>query len=326
MMVYTIAFLVLFLLQLVYFRIADKFNIIDKPNKRSSHKSITLRGGGILFPIAAILWFLFFGFQEPFLIAALLMVSIISFLDDIMVLSSKIRIVVHFLSVSILFWQLQIFEIPWHLILITYVVTIGWINAFNFMDGINGITAFYALVALGTLYWIFELSPFTEAVYQSELLVLLIIAIVIFSFFNARKHAKTFAGDVGSVSLAFVIAWFLIQLISETGRIEFILLVSVYGIDSVITILYRLKRKENIFRPHRSHLYQYLSNEYGFHHVQVAFIYAATQLFINILLLFLLEKQLINMGVFALILCVLAISYLLIRYRVSKLIQMIKKE
>ena len=307
----------LFILQLVYFRIANHFNIIDKPNQRSSHKYITIRGGGILFPIAAILWFLFFGFQQPLVIAALLLISIISFLDDIMVLSSKIRIVVHFVSVSILFWQLQIFGLPWFLILASYVVTIGWINAFNFMDGINGITAFYSLVAIGTLYWIFEMSPAIEATYQSELLILLIISIVIFSFFNARKRAKTFAGDIGSVSLAFIIAWFLIKLINETSRIEYILFVSVYGIDSVITILYRLKRKENIFQPHRSHLYQFLSNEYGLSHVLVSFSYAFTQLVINAFAIYLIKTNVMSIALMIGILLVISFIYLILRYNIT---------
>jgi UDP-GlcNAc:undecaprenyl-phosphate/decaprenyl-phosphate GlcNAc-1-phosphate transferase len=315
-MFYTVFFVILLLVEFAYLRLADQLNIIDKPNQRSSHKHITIRGGGILFPIAAILWFLFFGFQQPIIIVALLLISLISFMDDIMVLSSKIRIIVHFISVSILFWQLNVYDLPWYWVMTIYVLTIGWINAFNFMDGINGISAFYTIVTFGTLYWISEVSSIAESIYNSELMILLLMALVIFSFFNARKRAKTFAGDIGSVSLAFVIAWFLIQLISETGRIEYILFVSVYGIDSVITILYRLKRKENIFQPHRSHLYQYLSNELGLSHVLVSFSFAFAQLVINVFSIYLINTGQFSISSMIITFLALSILYLILRYAI----------
>jgi UDP-GlcNAc:undecaprenyl-phosphate/decaprenyl-phosphate GlcNAc-1-phosphate transferase len=317
MLLYTISFIILLVSILVYFILADKFNIIDKPNERSSHSKVTIRGGGIIFTIAAVIWFFFFGFSEPYIIVALMAIALISFLDDVIVLSNKIRIAVHMLSVSILFWQLQVFGLPWYIVVISYIFTIGWINAFNFMDGINGITAFYALVLLGTLLWISQTTQFIEIDNGNDLIILLIISVLLFSFFNARKRAKTFAGDIGSVGMAFLLAWFLLKLIIETGRIEYILFVSVYGIDSVATIVFRLKRKENIFQAHRSHLYQYLSNEIGVSQVLVSTLYSIVQLSINIIVIIFIQLDIMSVTLFLLFLLVLSIMYLLIRYYVT---------
>jgi UDP-GlcNAc:undecaprenyl-phosphate/decaprenyl-phosphate GlcNAc-1-phosphate transferase len=317
MLLYTISFIILLVSILVYFILADKFNIIDKPNERSSHSKVTIRGGGIIFTIAAVIWFFFFGFSEPYIIVALIAIALISFLDDVIVLSNKIRIAVHILSVSILFWQLQVFGLPWYIVVISYIFTIGWINAFNFMDGINGITAFYALVLLGTLLWISQTTQFIEIDNGNDLIILLIISVLLFSFFNARKRAKTFAGDIGSVGMAFLLAWFRLKLIIETGRIEYILFVSVYGIDSVATIVFRLKRKENIFQAHRSHLYQYLSNEIGVSQVLVSTLYSIVQLSINIIVIIFIQLDIMSVTLFLLFLLVLSIMYLLIRYYVT---------
>jgi UDP-N-acetylmuramyl pentapeptide phosphotransferase/UDP-N-acetylglucosamine-1-phosphate transferase len=323
MLLHTISFIILLLSLLVYFKLADKFNIIDKPNERSSHSYITIRGGGVIFTLAAILWYFLYGFNETYIIGALVAIALISFLDDVMVLSNKIRISIHFLAVSVLFWQIQVFELPWYVVAITYIFTIGWINAFNFMDGINGITSFYALTTLISLLWISQTTDFLQIENGNHLIVLLIISLIIFSFFNARKRAKTFAGDIGSVGMAFLLAWFIIKLILETGRIEYILLVIVYGIDSVITIIYRLKRKENIFKAHRTHLYQYLSNELRLPHVLVSTLYAIIQLIINITTIILIDKGIMTIPIFISLLILLSAIYLLVRYIVTKRIKQI---
>ena len=95
----------LIFLLLLYFRLAVQFKIIDKPNQRSSHSRFTIRGGGILFPIALLLQFLISGFYFPLFISGLLLISLISFYDDLRPLSSRIRLLVHLTAVSFLFMQ-----------------------------------------------------------------------------------------------------------------------------------------------------------------------------------------------------------------------------
>lgn len=318
MLLYIIAFIIIAGILPGYFRMANHFNIIDKPNERSSHSYITIRGGGIVFPAAALLWFLMYGFHQPWIIFALLLLATVSFLDDAKTLSSKIRIAVHLVAVCLLFWQIQLFDLPWYYILLACLMVTGWINAFNFMDGINGITAFYGLVALGTFAWLNRSIQFVS----QELIILLIFSVLIFAFFNARKRAKTFAGDVGSVSLAFLLAWFIVSLIIKTGRFEYILMFAVYGIDSVITIMYRLQKRENIFEAHRTHLYQYLSNEFQWPHVIVSVIYSVIQLGINYIAVKLIAENKMNWQIFLLFLLVLSTIYMTARLLVLKEIRL----
>ncbi len=295
---------------LLYFRLADRYNIIDKPNERSSHSYITTRGGGIIFPVAALLWFGFYGFESAWAIAGLLVIAVISFLDDLRPLSGKVRMVVHIAAVSLLFYGAGMFNLYWYWLAIAYLVAVFWINAFNFMDGINAITPFYSLSALGT-FWFLNLEI---QFFHKELIVVLIISTLIFSYFNARKQARTFAGDVGSVSLAFLLWWMMMALILQSGRFEYILLFAVYGLDSVFTIIFRLQRGENIFRAHRSHLYQKLSNELKWPHVQVSAVYALAQLLVNLIVVCFIRSNGMNLTVFIAMVVALSVIYLWLRH------------
>jgi UDP-N-acetylmuramyl pentapeptide phosphotransferase/UDP-N-acetylglucosamine-1-phosphate transferase len=248
----------LFVLEIFYFKIADHFNIIDKPNARSSHQSITLRGGGIIFTLAALIFFFTFGFQYPYFILGLFLISLISFLDDIFTLNNKVRLGIHLISVLLMFYQWNLFSLNLYWIPIALIFVIGTINAYNFMDGINGITGGYSLLAIATLYYINEqVTSFTS----SDLLITVGLSLLVFNFFNFRKKAKCFAGDVGSVSIAFIIVFLIGQLLIQTQNFNYILLLLFYGLDAVTTIVFRVIRKENIFEAHRSHFYQFLSNE-----------------------------------------------------------------
>ncbi|OPB92344.1 MraY family glycosyltransferase [Elizabethkingia occulta] len=276
-MQYLLIIISLFILELIYFKIADRFNIIDKPNERSSHTQITLRGGGIIFYFGALLFFIISDFQYPYFILGLTLMALISFLDDIFTLSNKIRLLIHLVSVILMFMQIGLFSYAWFIPLIALVLTIGIINAYNFMDGINGITACYSLVVLILLAIVNQRIDFIDG----NLIYYSIIATLVFGFFNFRQKAKCFAGDVGSVSIAFIIVFLLGQLIRKTGNIIYLLFLTVYGLDAIWTIIRRLNKRENIFKAHRSHLYQYLANENKTNKLIVSGIYGLIQLFIG---------------------------------------------
>jgi UDP-GlcNAc:undecaprenyl-phosphate GlcNAc-1-phosphate transferase len=278
MVVYLFVLIILFILELLYFKIADRYNIIDKPNERSSHSQITLRGGGVIFYLAALLYFVWSDFQYPWFFLGLTFMSVVSFADDILTLSNKARLLVHFGSVLLMGYELQIFTFPWYYLLIAFVVIVGVINAYNFMDGINGITASYSIAVCGLLLWVNTQIHFIDP----DLLWFSLIGLVVFSFFNFRDKAKCFAGDVGSVSIAFILLFALGKLILQTGNLIYILFLTVYGIDAVWTILRRLYLKENIFEAHRSHLYQYLGNEAGVNKLLISFLYGLVQFVIGI--------------------------------------------
>jgi UDP-GlcNAc:undecaprenyl-phosphate GlcNAc-1-phosphate transferase len=282
-MLYTLYVPVLIIIIQLYFKLAVKFNIIDHPNHRSSHSKITIRGGGIIFPVALLLQFLIIYFEYQLFILGLILISLVSFFDDLAPLSNKIRLVAHLIAVSLLFLQAGLLEYPLWTIIISYIIVIGTINAYNFMDGVNGITGGYSLITILSLYIINE--SFRTFI-NSEWLIVSILALVVFNFFNFRKVAKCFAGDVGSVSIAFMIIFFILLLILNTGDLKYIALLLIYGLDTVTTIIFRLIRRENIFEAHRSHFYQYLANVKGWPHLRVAFLYLLAQLMVNMLIVY----------------------------------------
>ncbi|MCX3264070.1 MraY family glycosyltransferase [Pedobacter agri] len=303
--------IILLLLELVYFKIADRFNIIDKPNHRSSHTSVTIRGGGVIFCLAALIYFFSFGFHYPYFILGLLLISLISFLDDIFTLNNKVRISVHLIAVLLMFYQWGLFSLTLYWIPIAIIFVIGTINAYNFMDGINGITGGYSLVAIGTLYYLNEkVVAFTS----SDLLITIGLSLLVFNFFNFRKRAKCFAGDVGSVSIAFIIVFFIGQLIIKTQNFNYILLLLFYGLDAASTIFFRAIRKENIFEAHRSHFYQYLANQLKWNHLVVSGLYMSIQLLLNVMLIFLVGN---NLWSASLLLIASGVLFLIIRFSVE---------
>ena len=297
-MEYFIITIALFVLMLVYFKIANKYNIIDKPNHRSAHTEITLRGGGIIFPIAFLFFIsyevLFMGYEffldnmvEPnFWIfgIGLLLICFISFVDDMIDLSSKIRLVFHFISVTLLLYFLNAFQLlPWWAIPICYILIIGILNAYNFMDGINGMSGIYSLVVFCSLFYINQnVTNFVNA----NFIIYPTIACFVFLFFNFRKKAKCFLGDIGSMGIAFWIIALLGLLIINTEQIRWILLLSVYGVETIFTIIERIRLKENIFDAHRRHLYQLFANEKKISHLVVSSVYAGLQLLVNLIVIF----------------------------------------
>ena len=273
-MYYIIILVLLFVAELFYFRVADKCNIIDKPNERSSHSRITLRGGGIIFYFGALAYFLSNHWEYPWFMLALTLITFISFVDDIRSTSQGLRLVFHFTAMALMFYQWGLFSLSWWWIIIALIICTGIINAYNFMDGINGITGGYSLVILGALAYInSEITTFVEPALINTVLC----SVLVFCFFNFRKKAKCFAGDVGSVSIAFILLFLIGKLIIKTEDFSWIILLSVYGVDSVLTIIHRLMLHENIGLPHRKHMYQLMANELKIPHVGVSLIYMGAQ-------------------------------------------------
>ena len=280
--------LILLVVELIYFRIAIRYSIIDKPNDRSSHVNHAIRGGGVIFIVSVLIWFYSREFLWPWFVVGAFAIAVVSFLDDVISLNPVVRFLVQLMAVLLLLLQIWPHTWPVYLVVIAVVVCIGALNAFNFMDGINGITGVYALVSLGSFAYI-QVSQvsFTDL----SLIITVSIAVLIFLFFNFRTNAQCFAGDVGSVTIAFVLIFLLLQLIYATQFFLWPLLFLVYGTDSIITIIYRIIRRENIFKPHRTHLFQYLSNELKWPHLIVSITYGAIQALFNLILFAKLPQQ-----------------------------------
>ena len=281
MITYVIIFVLLLIAELIYFRIADRFNIIDKPNERSSHATIVLRGGGIIFLIGAWGWSLFFGFQYPWFLAGLTLVAGVSFVDDVHSLPDSVRLVAQFAAAAMAFYQLDILHWDmWWIVLAALIVYVGATNVINFMDGINGITAGYSLAVLLPLA---ALNAGDKYVAQS-LIFTTIIAAIVFCIFNFRPKgkAKCFAGDVGSIGIAFIMLFLLGNVIIKTEDITWLIFLLVYGVDGCLTIVHRIILHENLGEAHRKHAYQIMANELKIGHVKVTLLYMALQLVISL--------------------------------------------
>ncbi len=313
-MIFLIVFLLLVVMQLVYFRIASKMRIVDKPNHRSSHKNETLLGGGITFYLAIVLFFVFNGFQYPWFFVGLTLLALVSFYDDVKPISQKIRFVIQIVSLSLLFYDLNIHQISclkWYLLAFLMVVAVGVLNAYNFMDGINGMTGGFNLILLFFLWYIdANFVDFSSG----YLIIYMILSLLIFSYFNFRTKAKCFAGDIGAFSLGFVVIFLLSQLILKTGNPAWIGLLAVYGVDTVLTIMHRIILGENIIQPHRRHLFQILVNECGLPHLVVSSAYAGIQLLISIGLMIFIDSGLIYTPV---VIVLLSVSYYVIKKKCS---------
>ena len=292
--------IVLLLAELVYFRIADHFNIIDKPNERSSHTKIVLRGGGIIFLIGAWVWSAFFGFQYPWFLVAVTLAAGVSFVDDVHSLPDSVRLVVQFVAMVLMFYQLDMIHTNlWWAVILALIVCVGATNIYNFMDGINGITAGYSLAVLIPLLLLNKIpgqagndvSGFVE----TSFIVVTILSVLVFSYFNFRpkNKAKCFAGDVGSVGIAFILLFAIGCLIMKTGDITWLLFLIVYGVDGCCTIVHRIMLHEHLGEAHRKHAYQIMANELGMSHVVVSLIYMGIQLVISLVMVYLIPNTVV---------------------------------
>ena len=314
-MQYIILLILLFPGLLIYFKIADHYNIIDKPNERSSHSTVTLRGGGVVYWLAAVL-FLVFNHQSTdwLFFAGLSLIALISFYDDIKGSTPLIRLLIHLAAMTLIFVMAGVLtQYPWWALALGYIIFVGIINAWNFMDGINGITGLYSLAVLvGLQYLNLVQIPFVNP----ALIWYPMIASAVFLFFNFRKKARCFAGDVGSVTIAFWTVTLMLMLMLESHSLIWIGFMLVYGVDSVLTILHRMYLRQNIFKAHRLHFYQILANEQKIQHRVVSVIYFVVQLLVSFAIIF--GYPVMGWWIFVILSVLLAAIYLL-KFRLTKL-------
>lgn len=277
-MEYISVFFILVFVAFVYLKLAKIFNIIDNPNHRSSHKTPTIRGGGVLFYVALIVFFVFSGFKYPLFMIGTTLVAIVSFVDDVHPLAPKLRFVVQIIGIVFLLLEVH-FNLNLFILAIILIIGVAFINAFNFMDGINAITGFYSSVVLGGfLYFDLFIIDFVD----EKMLSFILISILVFGFFNFRKKALFFAGDIGSISLASIIFLTSCLFFKETNSPVVFLMLGIYGVETSLTIIRRFFLKQNITEAHREHLYQKIVDNRTVSHVRLSFYYAMAQMFMAI--------------------------------------------
>ncbi len=289
---YIIIAVLLLAAELLYFKIADRCNIIDKPNERSSHSTIVLRGGGVIFSLSMVVWAILMMVQGnaiaqylPFL-CGLVLICGISFWDDVKSLPDSLRMAVQIISILLMFWSMGLYTAAeswlWTAVIVVVALffCVGATNFINFMDGINGITAAYSLAMLLPILLMNRGIGFIEESY----LIVAILGVIVFSIFNFKPKgkAKCFAGDVGSIGIAFIILFALGRLMLATKDVTWIVFFLVYGIDGTLTIIHRIMLHENLGQAHRKHAYQLMANELRMSHVVVSLLYMAIQLIVSL--------------------------------------------
>ena len=318
---YAFIAVVLLVVELVYFKIADKCNIIDKPNERSSHSTIVLRGGGIIFTISILVWM---GWQMvngawgtvngylPFIVG-LVLIAGVSFWDDVKSLPDSVRLVAQFAAMILMLWSIWAVgmmdhgdravdaisvgnwitrPVPMFLFgIAALIVCVGATNIINFMDGINGITAAYSLAVLSPLVVKNEELIVNSGIgfIEPSYLLVAILGVLVFCIFNFRPKgkAKCFAGDVGSIGIAFILLFAIGRLIVATGDVTYLILLLVYGVDGCLTICHRIMLHENLGQAHRKHAFQLMANELKMGHITVSLIYMGLQLAVSLGFIFL---------------------------------------
>lgn len=289
-LVYGIIFVILLVLEITYFKIADKCNIIDRPNERSSHSTVVLRGGGIIFMLGLWIWAAFYGFGYPWFVVAVTLIAGVSFVDDIRSLPDSVRLVAQFVAMGLMFYQMDMLHWEmWWVVILALIVSVGATNVINFMDGINGITGGYALSVLLPLLLINNGAVGCDlnaqvAFVPTSLIMTVILADVVFCLFNFRPKgkAKCFAGDVGSIGIAFILLFMIGQLIMKTGDVTYLIFLLVYGVDGCLTICHRIMLHENLGEAHRKHAYQLMANELKIGHVKVSLLYMGIQMAVSL--------------------------------------------
>lgn len=283
---YSIITAILIVLEFVYFPIAKRYRIGSEVTSRSSHNKFIITGAGFIFYISALLFYFFFSSilptSFPIMLLGASILALISFYDDIKNIAPWLRLVIQIAVVAITFNQIFV-DGFYEIYLLILICGVGFINAYNFMDGINGILVGYTIVTLSTLLYCFNFSVSIPEYGLIQFITPLIISAIILGIFNFRTKAICFSGDVGSIVMGFFILYLMVELILTTSDASYIIFLIVYAIDTVFTIFQRLFAGENIFLPHRLHLYQILANQWEIKHYNVSLIYASIQLIINII-------------------------------------------
>jgi UDP-N-acetylmuramyl pentapeptide phosphotransferase/UDP-N-acetylglucosamine-1-phosphate transferase len=241
-----------------------------------------VRGGGIIFYIAYLVWFILSGLHSPMIFLGLSILALVSFIDDIQSVNPKVRLVCQFAAFLIMLYEMHVFNQPWQPLLLLSVACVGAVNIYNFMDGVNGMTGGYSLVAILSLWYVNEyVTPFVD----SSLLIVVLASILVFCVFNFRPHAKCFAGDVGALSIGYIVLFLILKLFLQEAKLYWMSLIIVYAVDGGMTILHRAFLGENLMMPHKKHVYQLMANELGMSHLKVSLIYMGLQALCNIWLI-----------------------------------------
>lgn len=277
----------------LFLKLARIYGLHDHPSSRSSHWKPTVTGMGLIVALSFITYLFWHPFVLPeFFVAGFFIITAVSFLDDIFFLKHSFRLVIQMITMGLLMAQMPFSSFGAEAVpiyLASFIFGVGVLNAYNFMDGVNGMLTLHALLVFSGLFYLNEtlvdLQGNAITFTDSNFILSIIIPLAVFGFFNIRRSAIAFMGDVGSMSIAFITVYLIYSLIFRTGNYMYLLMFSVFGADAALTVCYKLLLGENIFVPHRDFLFKKLVHLGKWSHLQVSFAYFALQAAINFVVL-----------------------------------------
>ena len=261
-----------------YFFLSKRFSGTSTKLSQKNGNGLAITGaGGIL--VLTILLYAFLGdTTHTYFLFAFSMLAVVNWLDDLYEVHSGWRLITQFLSVSFLVMEFGLVSSYWSPFFL--VVAVGVINAYNFMDGINGLSGVYGLAVLLPLALILPVNEM-----DTGQITLVLLFLILFLVFNFRSSAKVILGDVGSVSLGFLVLFYSVKCFKDYDIYLLVSFSMLFLLDSGITLVERTLKRENVFQSHKSHLYQLLVRKKGYDQRWVALGYGVLQLVINLILI-----------------------------------------
>lgn len=298
-----------------YCHLARKYKIYDQPNHRSSHLQPTIRGAGIV--IAFAISFTLGYYQQAWLsVGGLVVLSICSYWDDLQSLPAALRLGVQTLAIALVMYSQT--TLPWAYMLGCTLIGVFLLNTYNFMDGINGMMGGNSLLTLLCCWYV---NTFITQVVSPDLFHPVVAALLVFLGYNFREKALCFAGDIGSISVGFLVVFILLKFILIVN-IYFIFFAGIFLLDTTATLLQRYYHGQALWQAHRWHLYQKLLDVYKVHPLWISTWYVLAQTGINVGLLLshvLFPKAPLVIIVYLFVLGVTV--YLLLKHKISRHIQ-----
>lgn len=277
----------------VFLKLAHKYGLQDHPVGRSSHRQPTVTGMGVIIMLAFIMYLFWQPYElPPLFVMGFLLLTTVSLIDDIYFLKHSLRLAFQILGVSMIVLQLPFQSQGLEIVALgiaAVIFGVGVLNAYNFMDGINGMLTLHAILLLSCMFYLNESLLDKEGhrilFTNSAFILSIMIPLFVFGFFNIRKNALAFMGDVGSIGISFIIIYLMYSLVLTTGNYIYLLLFATFGADAGLTVCYKLILRENIFVPHRDFLFKKLVHLAKKPHLTVSFAYFFVQMFLNVLII-----------------------------------------
>lgn len=287
------------ILTLIWVFVEKGYILLVNYLRKNKNSQKPVSGGGFIIPLSILLFYLlqYIGGIDPVTglqdnasttwVWGLIALCVVSGLDDYREQPVLPRIAAQLLAVALLFWQFNdafnSLNLSWWSIVIAAVFAIGFINMWNFMDGINGITGWMTLATVLPEIGLCEFNLVQCGIGAS-----IIPPTIAFLGFNCRKKAACYAGDIGAISIAYILlfVWggnLCVRWEMDAPAWWSVVFFAVYLVDAGWTIVLRLSRRENIFKPHLNHAYQHLCHRRGWNPVVVSVVYSVLQLGISLL-------------------------------------------